>query len=292
MIKGVDIGGTFVKVAYEDGKKKKFFIGDVKNSKRKLLERLKEIILDDKPSGVGIAVAGFISKDGTITRSPNLPVLDGVNPREIFKVPKIVVDNDVNMAGYCEWKLHNSGSEVLLAIILGTGLGSGLVINGEVFRGAGGSALELGHHIIEKGGRPCSCGRRGCWEAYCSSYGIVNIYRDLGGSASKDIEIIWKARSGDERALETIKIFKEYLLIGLANAVHILNPDTLVLGGGLIEGMKDFLYDIEEKLKSRVESLPASVLKVRFSVEKEFAGAVGALLYLRAVIRKEENRML
>ncbi len=283
MLKGVDIGGTFVKVLWEDGSKEKHLIRDVKRDRRSFLRRIREIVLNGNPSGVGIAVAGFTSTEGKVYKSPNIPVLDGVDFRELFREEKIpiAVGNDVSVAAFGEWYFDHRESKVLILVAVGTGLGGGLVLNGNPFFGVCGSAMEIGHHIIVKGGHLCNCGRRGCWEAYCSSYGLERIYRELGGEGLRDYEIVQRAKAGEKRALEAVEKFREFLSIGLMNMVHIFNPDRIILGGGLVEGTREFIKGVEEDVRGLSESLPASCVSVKFSTAGEFMGARGALAFIR-----------
>ena len=284
MLKGVDIGGSFVKVLWEDGRREKHPIRDLKGNREKLLRRIKEIILEGDPEGVGVAVAGFTSMEGKVYRSPNIPVLDGVDFRELLgdSGVRFVVGNDVSVGAYGEWFFDHKESKVLVLVAVGTGLGGGLVVDGRPFFGVCGSAMELGHHVVERNGSLCNCGRRGCWEAYCSSYGLERIYRRLGGKDIRDHEIIGRAKGGEEKALRAIEIFKEYLSLGLMNVVHLFDPDRIVLGGGVIEGMRELLGDIEERIRELSEDLPGSCVRVSFSKAGEFLGARGALAFIRA----------
>ena len=281
MRKGIDIGGSFVKVFWEDGRKEKHYVKDIAWDKEKFLSKVKEIVLDGEPSEVGIAVAGFTSLEGKVYKSPNIRALDGVNLRELFEREglEVKVVNDVSAGAFGEWFFENRESRVLLFIAIGTGLGGGLVVEGKPFLGACGSSLEVGHHIVVREGKPCSCGRRGCWEAYCSSYGLERIYFGMAGRHLKDYEILQRAKEGEDKALKAVEEFKEYLLLGLMNMVHIFNPDVLVLGGGLIEGMKGFLGDVEERLKGLVESLPGMCFRLKFSTCAEYCIARGALAF-------------
>ncbi len=285
MLKGVDIGGSFLKVLWEDGRKEKHFIKDVKSDRAKFLERIKEVILEGKPEGVGIAVAGFTSRSGKVFKSPNIPALDGVSFTELLSEGNldVVVGNDVTLASFGEWFFDHRESESLVLVAVGTGLGGGLVLNGEPYFGACGSSMEIGHHIIVRDGSPCNCGRRGCWEAYCSSYGLERLYEELGGQKCRDYEIARKALQGEELALRAVELFKDYLVIGLMNIIHILNPDTVVLGGGVIENLKPLLKDIEERVKEACVSLPASCVSLHFSKGGEFFGARGALAFIKRI---------
>ena len=284
MLKGVDIGGTFIKVLWEDGRREKHFIKNIKDNRETLLKRVKEIVLDGSPTAVGIAVAGFTATSGKVYRSPNIPVIDGVDFRELFRDSgiEVVVGNDVSVAAFGEWFFDNRESEILLLVAVGTGLGGGLVIEGKPFFGVCGSAMEVGHHIVERNGYPCNCGRRGCWEAYCSSYGLQRIYRELGGETLPDYEIVKRALGGEETALRAVDTFKEYLSVGLMNMVHLFNPDRIVLGGGVVEGMGELLADVEGRVKELSESLPSSCVSLGFSEAGEFLGARGALAFIKS----------
>jgi len=281
MKKGVDIGGSFVKVFWEDAKTEKHYVKDIAWDKERFLSRIREIVLEGAPSKVAIGVAGFTSLEGKVYKSPNIKALDGVDLRELFKKEglEVKVVNDVSAGAFGEWYFENRESRVLLFVAVGTGLGGGLVVDGKPFLGACGSSLEVGHHILVKDGRQCNCGRRGCWEAYCSSYGLERMYFSIAGRHLRDYEIVQRAKEGEAKALKAVEEFKEYLLLGLMNMVHVFNPDVVVLGGGLIEGMKDFLTDMEQRLKGMVEGLPAECLRLRFSTCAEYCVARGALAF-------------
>lgn len=277
MRKGVDIGGSFVKVYWEDGRREKHYIKDLSKDRELFLERIRNIVLEGNPSSVGVAVAGFASLEGTVHKSPNIPALDGVNLRGLLEGARVRIVNDVSAGAFGEWFYDHRNSRVLLFVAIGTGLGGGLVVEGRPFLGACGSSLELGHHILVHGGQRCSCGRWGCWEAYCSSYGLERLYRQTSGSDLKDYQIIQKAREGERAALEAVASFRGFLLTGLMNAIHILNPDRVVLGGGLIDAMRDLLGDLEKDLKTLCEDLPARCFSLHFSPCAEYCMARGAL---------------
>ncbi len=279
MRKGVDIGGSFVKVFWEDGRKERIFVKEFSKDREAFLNQLRCIILDGAPEKVGVAVAGYTSLEGKVWRSPNIPILDGLNLKafvEDLGIP-CVVANDVSAGAYGLWYYYHRNSKSLVFVAIGTGLGGGLVMGGKPYLGSCGSAMELGHHIIHSGGEVCSCGRRGCWEAYCSSYGLERIYYKFSGEKLKDFQIARRAKENHPNAMKAVEIFKEYLMVGLVSTVHILNPDTLVLGGGLIEGLKELLGNLEEELKKRIENLPSSCLKVGYAPCAEFCMAMGAL---------------
>ncbi|MCS7196723.1 MAG: ROK family protein [Aquificaceae bacterium] len=277
MKKGVDIGGTFVKVFWEDGRREKHYIKDLSKNREAFLKRVREICFEGNPEAVGVAVAGFTSLKGVVYKSPNIPALDGVDIREVLDGLRIKVVNDVSAGAFGEWFYDHRESKVLLFVAVGTGLGGGLVVEGKPFLGACGSSLELGHHAVRAGGERCSCGRLGCWEAYCSSYGLERIYERLSGKRFRDFQVIERAEGGEPFALEAVREFKDNLLLGLVNAVHILNPDLVVLGGGLIGAMRRLLDGLEEELRVACEDLPGRCFRLSFSTCAEYCMARGAL---------------
>ncbi len=279
MRKGIDIGGSFIKVLWEDGRKEKVSVKEFLKDRDTLLKKLQEVILGGSPRRVGIAVAGYTSLEGVVWRSPNIPILDGLDLKAFVEglgVPCAVV-NDVSAGAYGLWYYHYRNAKNLVFIAVGTGLGAGLVVSGKPYLGSCGSAMELGHHTLQWGGEACACGRHGCWEAYCSSYGLERIYYKLSGEKLRDFQIVQRAKENHPDALKAVEIFREYLMVGLVNTVHILNPDRLVLGGGLIEGLRELLGDLEGEIRRRVESLPSSCLRVSYAPCAEFCMAMGAL---------------
>ncbi len=284
MLKGVDIGGSYVKVVWEDGRREKYRIKELKRNRSTLLRRLKSIVRRGNPEGVGIAVAGFTSLSGVVSTSPNIPVLNGMDIKGLMgrRGIKIEVGNDVNLSAYGEWFFNYRESKSLILVAVGTGLGGGFVLEGQPYFGVNGTAMEIGHHTILKGGEICNCGRKGCWEAYCSSYGLERMYRGIAGVRRRDYEIVRKALAGDRSAVRAVSIFKDFLITGLVNLVHIFNPDRIVLGGGLIAGMKDLIGDVDSLVRKRAEGLSASGVRIEFSRMGEFGGAYGALAFIKS----------
>ena len=112
MKKGVDIGGTFIKVYWEDGRKEKHYIKDISKDKEAFLERIKSIVFEGNPEEVGIAVAGFTSLNGVVYRSPNIPALDGMDLKKVFEGIKVKVINDVSAGALGEWFYDHRDSKV------------------------------------------------------------------------------------------------------------------------------------------------------------------------------------
>ncbi|MET0728825.1 MAG: ROK family transcriptional regulator [Acidimicrobiales bacterium] len=181
--------------------------------------------------GTGLAVAGIVDSSGTVLRAPNLPVLSGVNiVQEVVTALRhpehdVTVDNEANLAALAE--LHQPAAEQSFVYVTGEiGVGAGIVINGELFRGASGMAGELGHVPIERGGRQCGCGGRGCVEQYAGQEAL------LTESGSPTLEaLVGAVEARRPRALSAVAAAGAALGTGLASTLNIVDVPTVVLGG-------------------------------------------------------------
>lgn len=190
---------------------------------------------------LGLGVPGLVTRGGVIRASPNLsgaidfPVgarLGERLGREVF------VENDATCAAIAEWRDGAAaGSRHAIVVTLGTGIGGGLVSEGRVVRGANGFAGEIGHMIVDPSGPLCPCGQHGCWERFASGTGLVHLARRGGLFAEDDDvrgeDVMSAARSGDPRALDVLDEFGRWVALGLANLTNALDPETIVIGGGL-----------------------------------------------------------
>ncbi|WP_456435374.1 ROK family protein [Thermovibrio ammonificans] len=275
---GVDVGGTFIKL-YNGKNREKV---KTPRSAEELVELIAGRAEELSAKGVCIAVAGLVNGEtGEVTESPNLPFLNGLNLKE--EVEKrltgtaVRVVNDATAAAYGEFKRGSGrGSRLFLCLTLGTGLGGGAVINGEPLIGVSGSAMEVGHTTVCVNGWPCHCGRRGCLEAYASSYGLKRLYYINTEEDLPPHAILELAKSGDEKALKAVKALAFYLGVGITNLVHTFNPDTVALAGGTVVQFPKLIKLVEEEVKRRAFKLPGKALKVVGAELGEFSGAVGA----------------
>jgi glucokinase len=192
------------------------------------------IILDR--IGVGAPNGNFYT--GNIEFAPNLP-WKGIIPlaklfQDKFSVP-VKVTNDANAAALGEMIFGRAkGMKDFIFITLGTGVGSGIVANGKLVYGHDGFAGEIGHVIIERNGRPCGCGRKGCVETYCSAGGIVKTYLELSGdiSVNDSKQVTELAMNGNKHALDTFEKTAAYLAFELANSVAYTSPKAIFIFGG------------------------------------------------------------
>lgn len=190
--------------------------------------------------GVGLAIAGNVAADGShVLFSPHLP-LSSEPIRDDLQQQlgvAVTVDNDANAATWAECRSGAAaGAHDALMVTLGTGLGAGLVIAGELYRGSQGFAGEAGHITVVRDGRPCPCGSRGCWERYASGTALLAAYLEEGGNPeASGPDITAAAIAGDAIARSALIGVGEWLGHGLASLVAVLDPAIIVVGGGLSE---------------------------------------------------------
>jgi len=260
---GVDVGGTKIAAGVVDEKgniiemvKRPTPAANASGTIEVISEAVKELLARYEVEAVGIGAAGFVEESrSSVLFAPNLawrnePVARQVEDRTGRPV---FVENDANAAAWAETKLGaGRGHEHVVMITIGTGIGGGLVLNGELYRGRWGMAGEPGHYRVVPDGRLCGCGNRGCWEQYASGSALVAEAREfarrspgaavrllqLGGGTPEGItgpEVTTAAREGDAAALRCFDIIGRWLGEGLADLAAILDPGCFVLGGGVSE---------------------------------------------------------
>ncbi|PKL76289.1 MAG: hypothetical protein CVV27_10995 [Candidatus Melainabacteria bacterium HGW-Melainabacteria-1] len=210
---------------------------------------------------IGIGTPGLVSDGRIMGCTPNLSDWEGRDLKAYFTQAlscPVVVDNDANVACYAEWKVGaGKGYHDLVVLTLGTGLGSGLVLKGELSRGHHLLGIGFGHMIVDAHGRYCNCGQRGCLETYVSGKGLIKTYLLLGGNSGiKGPEIFVQADAGDPIAKMAIEYMLDLLAIGLVNILNTLAPEQILLGGGIsAQGEKRLLEPLREKVKG-IMSMP------------------------------------
>lgn len=317
---GVDLGGTNIvsllmsrdgKILARDTRRslakegKERTISQIVASVREILregERLK--VFSKSILGVGIGSPGPLNtKEGVIHFAPNLPGWIEVPLVQILRdelnLP-IFLENDANAAALGEWWL-GAGKNVdnLVLLTLGTGIGGGIIIEGEVLHGAWDTAAEIGHMIIHEGGLTCGCGKQGCLEAYASATGVVKrtlaaiekgektLLINLVENRLEDItcELIFKtAEKGDSLAKWIVEETARYLGIGIASIVNIINPEMVILSGGMIAA-GDTLFKPVRKY-AQENALAAAIKEVKI-VPAALGGNAGAIGAAATVLKKK-----
>ena len=251
-------------------------------------------------ASVGIASPGIVDDEtGEVIYANNLnfrhfPLIPML--RERFPIREMHIENDANAAAWGEAIAGAAkGSKSSVMITLGTGVGGGIVADGKVFKGFNSAAGELGHIVIEVDGRPCSCGRRGCWEAYSSATGLINMTKEkLVQCTAENRETAMTAlveqrgkvngrtafdamRLGDAAATEVVNEYVKYLASGLASMINIFQPEVLSIGGGISNEGK-YLLDLVEPLV-RAQQYGTGLVPnpdIRIAQLRNDAGIIGA----------------
>lgn len=308
---GVDVGGTKCLAVVVDAS------GTVVEKKRVPTPRgaaaLEEVLVElvqsfgvpvDSWVNIGLGVPGLVSREGVIVSSPNLPGIENFPAarRLTERLGRLIpVDNDANCAARAEWRVGAArGASDALIVTLGTGIGGGMVVGGRLVRGAHGFAGEIGHVVVDAGGRECACGRRGCWEQYASGTALRRLARealldgaewprsvhqrvDDGGENDFDsaiddaVAVRRAAESGNESALRVIDEFGGWVALGVATLIHVIDPESVVIGGGVAHRAEVVRRAVERHLS---DHLYASHVRphppVRLAHFGEDAGAIGA----------------
>ncbi len=281
---GVDVGGTKIDCRLFD---KDFNtvrlirrLTEAKKGRKKVLQNIIEVIKEldrGDVAGVGIAVPGYEQANKRLTDIHNVPSLMNFNLRNFLskKLKKLVViENDANCFALAEQRLGAAkGSKNVVGVILGTGVGAGVIINSELYRGSDGGAGEIGHTIIDSKGIMCTCGKVGDFESWCAGPNIVRHYKLLGGKMKKpDPKKIFYSK--DKAAKAVMAQTYEKLGIGLGNVVNTLNPEVIVLGGGVSN--LPFYHEI--RLAVRKWAYPHLSKKVKIIKNRlgDSSGAIGA----------------
>jgi glucokinase len=185
-------------------------------------------------SALGIGVPGLVTPEGIIKASPNLTgahdIEVGPRLRSALGIP-VHVENDATSAAYAEWRVGAArGTDDALIVTLGTGIGGGVVMGGQLQRGAHGFAGEIGHMVVEADGIECVCGRRGCWERYASGSALKRLSGGMPGE-----EVFSRAMNGEEGSLAVVDDFARWFCIGVASLTNVLDPQVVVVGGGVVD---------------------------------------------------------
>lgn len=245
-------------------------------------------------AAVGVGCPGNIdtTTGKSIGPTPHLPDWEGAPigaALSRFGYP-VMVDNDANLAAYGEFKVGaGRNHRVVVAITLGTGIGGGVILDGIIFHGSGFNGAELGHVSVEAMGRECACGNRGCLERYAGGKSIVddvrNALRQGRSSILSEIteltplEIFNAAGRGDLLAREIVDQVVTTLAAGLSSIANILDPDIIIIGGGIADAGADFISRIDSALRLRVMRPVKKRLVVRHAALGNNAGFIGAALY-------------
>lgn len=302
---GVDIGGTKVSAGVVD------LDGNIISSDRRstpvsggveliatITDLIKSLQERHEIAGIGISIAALISADqGTIVGAPNIANLSKLNfveeLKKLFNMP-VVAENDANSAMWAEYKFGNAKNlNPVMFFIIGTGMGGGLVIDGKLFKGANGIGAEFGHMIVQPNGIKCGCGANGCIEQYASGSALMRYakeemkadpikakellkYSDASGDIS-GATLTTAAKQGNEIALSAFNKQADWLGSACASYTLLLDPQAIVIGGGVVEAGELFLNPVRLAMEKYMpfagtHSLP-KIIAAKYGND---AGLIGA----------------
>lgn len=243
-------------------------------------------------SALSVAVPGTVDvSKGLVRTVPNLRSLDGFGLAAALETATRLptrIENDANAAAVGEsWQGAARSVNTSVCVTLGTGVGGGIVLDGKLWRGADDSAGEIGHMSIDPFGEVvCGCGGRGCLEVYASATAIVRMTHEalddypsssLQGEETITSEVVYRAgMEGDDLAREVFRRMGVYLGVGLANLVNVINPEMIVIGGGVANGWELFADHAKEEMAKRAFPVPGSRVKLRRAECGDDAGLLGA----------------
>jgi glucokinase len=278
---GVDLGATNVRVAVVD--RAGDILGelrdqtgeggaDVVRTTAALVRRLRNEFPD--VTAIGVGAAGLVDREGRVQYAPNIPAFRRTPLRDELQraigLP-VVVDNDANAAAWGEI-VHGAARGALYALMvtLGSGIGGGIVARGRVIRGAHGFAAEVGHFQIDPDGPMCACGERGHWEAFASGHALGRMGREwaaagrapgvvarAGGDpdAVTGVHVGDSAEAGEPDGRALLDEYAELVAVGLAGLANILDPERIVISGGLVELGNTLLTPVRDAFTRRIEGV-------------------------------------
>jgi glucokinase len=303
---GIDIGGTNLKAAIvsSEGTVAAFDVvpwsaGDPDEAVSAIAAQRDRLVAGagDQPiEACGCGCAGLVDHErGTIHASPNLPTWHDVQLARALEGAlglRVVLENDANAAAYAEYAVGAArGAANAVMLTLGTGIGGGIVLGGRLYRGSHGGAGEVGHMAVMLDGPACPCGSTGCVERLVNAGAIVgraaslmeagrpSTLRGIDRLSAKDVGDA--ACAGDAVAVEAVTEAGRILGVGLANIVQLLDPDVIVVGGGVAEIGEPLLGPARQELADRVAPYHSTVVRVVRAELGEVAGVVGAALLAR-----------
>jgi glucokinase len=309
LVIGIDVGGTKIAAGLID-RNASFIARGISHSHcgcspDQVVDEIDQIVqrLLDTPNvdrssilGVGVGISGHVNGErGIVMTNSNLPDWDYYPLRDTLKTClgfPVVIDNDANCAAWGEYR-HGAGrgSKDMCYVTFSTGCGMGIVINGRLYRGASGTAGEIGHTVVNPDGPLCSCGKHGCLMSYACGMALDQMARDCLQSGEDTLlkavcgdcpdkvsaeQVAEAARQGDQAALRLLDLAGRYFGIGLSTIVQVINPDTIVIGGGLVHIGPLLLEPCIKSLNENIHPVLVDSARIVMSELWNDAGVIGA----------------
>jgi glucokinase len=307
LICAVDLGGTNLRAATIDGNgeihSRARFPTPRTNDPNEIVSAITSAVKECSEHGVGpgqtiealcVVVPGSVhAQTGLVVNAPNVPAIVDFPLTDALENSlggRILIENDANAAAVGEmWKGAGRDYQTIICFTLGTGVGSGVILNGQLLRGIDGTAGEIGHTSVDPfGGVKCKCGGIGCLEVYCSATAIVRMARELlpdyrqsslhaiEAATLSAKEIARAAHENDPCALATFEKMAVHLGIGMANVVNALNPEAIIIGGGVSAAFDLFAPRARAEMTKRAFPVPAQRCQIVKAECGDDAGLLGA----------------
>jgi glucokinase-like ROK family protein len=284
---GIDIGVNYVLCVLTD------LSGKIMTEKNQVVKRtpypsimsivqgMVESIKEEMPEsrygivGIGVGVPGIVNKEGTVLLAPNLGWTNiqlKKDLEELFLVP-VMIENEAN-AGAIGEQQFGAGQDLenVIYVSAGIGIGVGIILNKELYQGKNGFSGEMGHMVIDLNGKPCSCGSKGCWEAYASEHALL----ELAGEDTASLEsLIEQAAKSDDTALGHFREIGGYLGFGINNIINTFNPDQVIIGNRLALAQKWVEEPIRNTISTHTLTHHQKDLEIHFSKLGKYSTALG-----------------
>ena len=248
------------------------------------IQNMIQTMMENMPSsrygivGIGVGVPGIVNKSGTVLLAPNLGWTNIGLKHELeslYNVP-VLVKNEANAGAFGEQQFGvGQNFQNIIYISAGIGIGVGIILNKEIYQGKSGFSGELGHMIIQLNGKPCSCGSRGCWEAYASEHALLD-------SANADsLEVLFeKAQERDKTAIGRFNEIGQYLGFGISNIINTFNPDQVIIGNRLAIAKEWIKQPILAMIESHTLAYHQNELHINFSNLGKYSTALGVSAFV------------
>jgi glucokinase len=300
---GIDLGATNIRCAVVD--RDGHILGDVRRptgeGRADVVPATADLVRKlgrefPEAAAVGVGAAGLVDREGNVQYAPNIPVFRRTPLRKDLEAElglPVVVDNDANAAAWGE-VVHGAAKNALYALMitLGTGIGGGIIARGRVIRGAHGFAAEVGHFQIDPSGPVCACGERGHWESYASGSALGRMGREwaavgraprvlarAGGDPAlvTGVHVGDSAQAGEPDGVALLGEYADLVAVGLAGLANILDPERIVISGGLVELGDTLFAPLRAAFGRRIEGVEyRPSIAIVPSALGDHAGVVGA----------------
>ncbi|MEH7378863.1 ROK family protein [Bacillus sp. JJ1533] len=284
---GIDIGVNYILSILTDLK------GNILAEKNQTLTRttyatvmsnvqdMIQSLMDEMPKsrygivGIGVGVPGLVNNEGAILLAPNLG-WSNIQLKEdlekIYEIP-IIIENEANAGGIGEQQFgEGQDQENILYISAGIGIGVGIIVNKELYKGKNGFSGEMGHMIIDINGKRCNCGSRGCWEAYASEQALLEMADQIVDSLE---ELIQLAKNGDEKAKEMFDEIGNYLGFGINNIINTFNPEQVIIGNRLALAKEWLEEPVRNTIVKHTLAFHQNDLQLHFSKLGKYSTSLG-----------------